>query len=593
VTKTNVYIASSEEEASFISSLPKKTKRKYKIIATSYDAKALLDKLNVDSEILDPLKNGTAEKFIKNSLNISLALINDRQLDNIFSVNNSSILPLFLNRFQYYLLKILNADENLNLIARKNQRFNIVVKKTTRNGHLPPPVHHDFTSLIAPIWASFNDVKIKTISSKTHGAWTERSSKNKVLHFFIRFYDQITIMKISPKIIFVIPSDHAIQLVKIFKELEKSKVPYLAIIHNLTVYDWLKLKISKINFVNRDSFTDDADKRKIDSALNNLQIRWNKVKKNFKLFNGDKKQNLLLNDYAKLLLNQIVHYEMRSVINDMFIARHILNINYPRILITTTDPDPKVLTFIKYANSKHVKSITIQHGAYVQPSVVDFQSQTALIWGQYFKNWFIENLKKGGKELVITGSPFFDNLRIKKAVKTRNEKFVLLFLLSSEATESVYLFEELKNIFRKINSKEIEKVNIRPHPWQSIEESMLAVDKKSYSKINIAAKKNLLEYIEECDLVVTMNTTAGLVPLILGKPVIYWDFNKSEKLPFKKYSLPNATSQRELVDLIKKFMSGSSRISEEARKEILKSIFYKLDGKSSKRTVNYLKTLLD
>src|SRR3989344_8761220 len=152
-------------------------------------------------------------------------------------------------------------------------------------------------------------------------------------------------------VLIVIPGDHAVKIRYLFAQLKYRHINFLLVIHNLTLKDRLLLLRDNIPFIQ----IDELGTRKIFFKEARLK------------FNGKfgKNQN---NKRALALIEELS----------------------PKILLTTTDPDPKILPFIKVAKKMNIKTITIQHGAYEPPIEANYKSEIALAWGNYYITWFKE-----------------------------------------------------------------------------------------------------------------------------------------------------------------------------------------------------------
>ena len=182
-------------------------------------------------------------------------------------------------------------------------------------------------------------------------------------------------------LLFVMPGAHAVKFLTLFKIIRSKKISYLLAIHNLSLFHRFLLLINRAPLI----------------KIGEMSIT-----------NGNPKK-----------------------INNYKISKYLLNTLHPKLLITSTDPEKKTLPFIEQAKLNNIKTITIQHGAYSTIKGADFKSEIALIWGSYYKTWFVNKLNKNPKRLFIIGSPFFDKCNIKQCEhvsKNINQVRVLILL---------------------------------------------------------------------------------------------------------------------------------------------------------------------
>lgn len=353
-------------------------------------------------------------------------------------------------------------------------------------------------------------------------------------------------------LLIVIPGDHALKIRDLFAQLKDRHINLLLVIHNLTLKERLLLLRDNIPFIQ----IDELGKRKVFSKGTKLK------------FNDEFGKN---QNYNRAL--------------------ELLGKLSPKILLTTTDPDLKVLPFIKIAKKMNIKTITIQHGAYESAKGANYRSSMAFVWGDYYKKWFIEKLKKEDRNLEITGSPFFDQFKIEKLKDDRfsiNKLRVLLLLTKYPSYES-YLNIEITKLIDYLSKIGVHEILLRPHPWQTLDKSVLG--EIGYTKIK-EERGPLRTSLRKSDITVTLNTTAGFDVLIAGKPLIYWNMPKFDTLPFNR-SVPSAASAKEVALLCLELARAGQKIKKRKRRELLNDIFYRLDGKSGNRIAKFISQYLD
>src|SRR3989344_1176100 len=378
-----------------------------------------------------------------------------------------------------------------------------------------------------------------------------------------------------------------------FEKLNKKKIKYSLVLHDLDLKTLVLLYTNFIPFIERRALMSKSD-HLIRKPLKRMQSMWNKSRDKFRVIESREYKQTVLRDALILGINFFLKGELSQIARDVLATKFIITNFKPKLIVTTTDPDTKVLPYIYKAKETGIKTITLQHGAYASCVNVDFKSDTNLVWGNYYMNWFKEKLGKKSNQFVITGSTFYDNFRLKKLKKINKQLKELSVLI---LLENVYFLKEkfeteLKKIIGYVLSEGIQKIYIRPHPWQDISFITNAFKNSFEVSIIIDNSNNLNRSINKNDLVITMDTSAGFNALILGKKLIYWDFFGKENLPFRMGGVPVAKSPEEIRDFMIKIINNKFKSFEGKRKKLLKDIFYKLDGRSSQRVVNFLESEL-
>jgi hypothetical protein len=401
---------------------------------------------------------------------------------------------------------------------------------------------------------------------------------------FTLFVKRIDVPK-DATVVFLCPGSHAVLMVKIFKELAKRKIKYLLIAHNLTALERIKLKRYGVNFIDRLSLalTEKSIKENSSKTLTLVKKRWQQKGTHIKLGLSRDTKNRLLEKSITYRLEWFLKYELNGLLIDYFTAQELFKHIDPKILITTTDPNIKVLPFIEMAKKNKIKTVTLQHGTYAWAPGANFQSDKMFVWGNYYLNWFIKNLNKSEQSMHITGSAFFDNYVIKKRKSKGNIKSVLILM----ALPSVFLLqfrEEFENLIDKLVSLGVNKVYVRSHPWQDLF-GLTSISKNNLTPIR-ANKQGLDYYINKSDAVITMSTTAGFNALAAGKPLIYWDFIGDRNIPFATAGIPTVRTANEAVKVLKKYQKGNYLPTDIKRRSLLKQTFFRLDSLSSVRIAN-------
>lgn len=555
-------------------------------LATTFKAKEILEKSKLPFHRLErPRTEREMVRIGQEAKVIADSIFDNPKISKIFTVEGVNILQLISNKFYFFLHQMILGYLSVNKIQKKTDNLNSVIISEKAFTNLGSFFNLDFIHLAFYFWAKIHkSIKLKLIGN------VDSNKQIRIPDFFIKkinaIFNFLIYLKngranISRKIVFILPAAHAIQLTNLFNTLDKQKVNYLAVVHNLKINERVALLKKGITFIDRESLKNETITKKAKQISSAIRGLWQKEKSAVRILKHNGKKNLFLKEAIIHRINEFLKLEIRQVVGDFLIANKILHQYKPGIILTTTDPDPKVLPFIKAAQLKGIKTITIQHGTYVLATTVDFKSDEMFVWGRYYKNWFEKNLNKKSSQLIITGSPFFDNLRTESQIRIGpRKKYSVLILLAGIIHISIE--KDLDKIIKGLKKARIDEIFVRTHPWQTI----------AMQKNMLATRKSLDFYLQRAQIVVTTNTTAGFEAFIKSKPLIYWHLKGSQYLPFRQAGVPVAESANQVINYVKSVKENKYQFLNKERHELTDEIFYKLDGKSSERITSYLSKII-
>jgi len=589
-----IAVASSSSDVIKLKQLEKGCGKNFKVIATTLEARKALVKTRLPFAELDIPVNEKTMRILQVQAKVLIDnLINDSRIIKTFSVDEVNILEFLTNRFHTFLYRMILGFLNVQQIKMASGNVNLILfKKNIITDH-DSPFNSNYNSLAFYLWAKYHPVftlkLITDYNAKNQGGFnvTVIKTTNAILNYL--HYVKEKHSKHTRQIIFVLPAFHAVKLISLFKNLEKNNIHYLVLVHNLGIKERVELVKNSIRFMPRDSLKDKSLINKSYDISLEIKRRWKQESNTFELLRQNNKISKFLTIAAFYRIEQFLKSELVQTINDRLIAKRFFKEYKPEIVVTTTDPDAKVLPFIIEAKSNKINTITIQHGAYVYAAGVDFKSDKIMVWGRYYKSWFMRNLNKNDAQIFITGSPFFDNIKLipfKKSFITNRKEHSILILLSDIVTLSVE--KELVILNKKLTKLGINYIYIRPHPWQKI--TGINFNRKLWlgDKIILANDKDLDYYLDKSQIVVTTNTTAGFNALIKGKPLIYWHLKGVEYLPFEKAGIPVATNADQIINSVREIKNGRYQFLNKKRQQLIEEVFYKLDGHASQRIANFL-----
>ena len=187
-----------------------------------------------------------------------------------------------------------------------------------------------------------------------------------------------------------------------------------------------------------------------------------------------------------------------------------------------------------------IKSIMLQHsmfpigeiwkpfGRFLALFSHEHQSDYQAIWGNLTHEYAISNnLSK--EKLLITGSPKHDSFFSLEKNHNKTGKILLATtgppaIFAEDSTTDVFLKYDqyIKEIFRVIKKNHPDKeLIVKPHPQSDFINNALDLIKETDSNAKIILDTNLPELINNCDLVISFNTSSILLEsIILKKPTI-------------------------------------------------------------------------
>ena len=202
----------------------------------------------------------------------------------------------------------------------------------------------------------------------------------------------------------------------------------------------------------------------------------------------------------------------------------------------TGQEEKEVLTVSKEFG---IKSIMLQHsmfpiakvwkpfGRFLALFSHEHQSDKQAIWGNLTRKHAISNgLDK--EKLIVTGSPKHDSFFSLEKNQESTGKILLATtgppaIFAQDSTTDVFLKYDqyIKELFRVLKKYPDKQLIVKPHPQSDFINNALELINEIDSNAKIVLETNLPELINQCDLVISFNTSSILLEsLILQKPTI-------------------------------------------------------------------------
>lgn len=304
-------------------------------------------------------------------------------------------------------------------------------------------------------------------------------------------------------------------------------------------------------------------------------------------------------------------YELRRLISQFSIAKHILEKHRPILIVSADDADQRCRIYSLLANEKNIPTVLVQQGLTrkTYPEWIFFSHKIVAAMGEGSRE---EIISQGvlDEQVVVTGHPGFDRLivqepdlyaHIKAKLGVKHGQKMVLF---ASQPHFVGVFNSpqirklmIKAVLNSANSFQNIKLIIKPHPSENIRELKRLLG-KSNEVIIVDKTLDISLLIKACDVLITFFSTSALEALYAGKPVINVEFADSggNRIFSESGATWVARSQNEIATLLKIF--SNENIKEEiAKKETKRQHFIHKsahfpDGRATERVVDVLLGLL-
>ena len=264
--------------------------------------------------------------------------------------------------------------------------------------------------------------------------------------------------------------------------------------------------------------------------------------------------NVIINTYKERLDDYLIFIKQ---IKKLFMKINVKSI----ISLNVVGETEKIILNI---NNNQNPSILLEHGfvervrdtsRFDVPDYSDFQDKIA-VWGEIKKKYLMEMYQINEQKIIVSGSPRHDLFFQKNKInKQKKEKTILIAPnpiteTSGLADTDLFLRYEkvLKDIFSILSKFSDVRIVVKLHPGQSKHNELLKENiKKINSKVPIYLWKPVMEIIESCDAVITIQgenwgmSTMILESLLRKKPVMNIVLN--QKLYNFEYVKYNAVLQ--------------------------------------------------
>lgn len=417
-------------------------------------------------------------------------------------------------------------------------------------------------------------------------------------YFFIYYLKKNLISKKELKnpVWFLARHHSLFKLLPLFKLMKKNKIDFQILIWASSKEEWLFLFKNNLNFQILGKTRNQELMIKSKKKTRKLLSNWQKIKKEKLLEIFLKKQGLT--DFKKPIESYLAKFLQRYAFNfcqGVFEAKEEIKRIKSSLFVSTNDLNPTASIFVYTCRKNKIPTLMLQHGMICNFPLSNFISDKIGAWGDYTKEVLVKKLKRNPTSIVVTGHPFFDqeypHYQYKPKFEGLKKKEKAVGILTTIYGDPKKEAEILKKLIKTLAGFEKVKIRIRTHPGQEI-----ALVKDFVNKKRLKAKINepisLKEFINNQDLILTQDTTAGLEAILLGKPLIYLNLvGRKDTMPYAKFGAAVGVYKiSELPPKLKRLLKSRERqeTMQEAQKRFIEK-YLKLDGKAALRILRLIK----
>ena len=288
--------------------------------------------------------------------------------------------------------------------------------------------------------------------------------------------------------------------------------------------------------------------------------------------------SIIKDDFSKLIINRFSESVERLIlINEMFDKMNIKSV----LDWAHTGMEEKEVSFV--ANKKGISIFCLQHGIMtlnpkfekyhqIMP-VLPSNNSKMLVWGKIMQDYLLDH-EIDSRQITIVGSPRHDRFFIKKMVSNDNTILIasnLFFHANFDGndTRAIERFESfLKKTLEYIKKNSNKKPIIKLHATEYFDVSSIV--KKIDPSIPIYQHQDILELLESCDVLISLNySTILLDALILNKPTLVFlpeKQNFEEEEIIKQNAVLSVSSISELEIKMKQIL-----FDEDIRNDLIKN----------------------
>lgn len=283
-----------------------------------------------------------------------------------------------------------------------------------------------------------------------------------------------------------------------------------------------------------------------------------------------------------------------------------------KLVVLRNDVKELERTLILGLRQAEIPSLVIQHGILAETNGHNvLLADKFAVWGKAALDWY-KSFGNSADKFVITGNISFDRFvnwkphiskeELCRQLNLDQNKEIILFVtqqinkFSSFWTDDLFLLmaEELLDAMQQFPDKQL---IIKADPYEDIEPYEKKIKEGCYKNSTVVKNIDIYNLIFWSDLVITLDSTAGIEAMIFDKPLITFNVTKREdRVPYaKKGAAVGLYRKEELLPAIKSILSDEDLIFKlkSARKKFIEEYAYRVDGNSGNRVFDLVEDLME
>ncbi len=318
-----------------------------------------------------------------------------------------------------------------------------------------------------------------------------------------------------------------------------------------------------------------------------------------------------LNEEQKIIFNLFEHSlgTLKIFIFKYLAYRHFFNKHSFKTITTIDENSPRFKSILDAAKDSNITTIGIQHGtihklhpAYIyskQDGVRKIQTDYTLVWGQYWKEFLVNEANYPDKSVKVVGQIRTDiiNKLINsdiciESLKGINKKIILF--ASQPQRDNSLRTKTAEYVFRSVKQCQDCFLVLKLHQGEKNDFDYYdSIAKKvGIKNYKILYWEDLYLLLSKSDIVITSFSTVGAEAVYFNKPLIIIDPLKQDIQKYHKEGVAfQATNTTELIEHIKTILSKDFTLNRAAYDKFINKYAYKIDGKVSERVISFIKSL--